>query len=80
MASNLQGPVVDASLESDLREGPYFVSVRTGDVFKAFRLYSDHQLAFTEAGVGDDEGGFSYLPALTEVSLSILLDWMRLWC
>lgn len=64
--------IVTATLETDLPEGPYFVSARTGDVFKAFRLYPDHQLAFTEAGISDDEGGFMYLPAVSEVSQSFM--------
>lgn len=65
--------IVTATLETDLPEGPYFVSARTGDVFKAFRLYPDHQLAFTEAGISDEEGGFMYLPAVSEVSRSFIL-------
>ena len=64
--------IVTATLETDLPEGPYFVSARTGNVFKAFRLYPDHQLAFTEAGISDEQGGFMYLPAVSEVSPSLI--------
>lgn len=72
-SAHAQNPaIVTAALETDLPEGPYFVSARTGDVFKAFRLYPDHQLAFTEAGISDEEGGFMYLPAVSEVSLSFI--------
>lgn len=71
--AHAQNPaIVTATLETDLPEGPYFVSARTGDVFKAFRLYPDHQLAFTEAGISDEEGGFMYLPAVSEVSRSFI--------
>lgn len=70
---NAQNPaIVTATLETDLPEGPYFVSARTGNVFKAFRLYPDHQLAFTEAGISDEEDGFMYLPAVSEVSASFI--------
>ena len=70
--STQDSAIVTAALGTDLPEGPYFVSARTGDVFKAFRLYPDHQLAFTEAGISDEEGGFMYLPAVSEVSRSFI--------
>lgn len=60
-------PFVQANLQKNLPNGPYFISPRTGDIFKAFRLYSDHQLAFTEGTVSDEMGGFVSLPAATEV-------------
>lgn len=71
LSPTLQGSV-NATLKTDQPPppGPYFVSVRTGDVYKAFRLYPDHQLAFTEAAFGDGRGGLGYLPVVTEVSLS----------
>ncbi|KAH1299272.1 hypothetical protein KXX13_003424 [Aspergillus fumigatus] len=41
--------IVQASLDGDVPEGPYFLAVGTGALYQAFRLYPDHQLAFTEA-------------------------------
>lgn len=67
-ADNSDGGPVKANLQNDLPRGPYFVSARTGDIFKAFRLYSDHQLAFTEAAISDGKDGFFPLPAVTEVN------------
>lgn len=64
-----QGPVVRTSLKQSIPEGPYFFSPRTGAIFQAYRLFSDHQLAFTEAALGDGRGGFMPLPAATGVSL-----------
>ncbi|CAG8974786.1 hypothetical protein HYALB_00000398 [Hymenoscyphus albidus] len=43
--------------------GPYFVSAYTGDVFQAFRLYSDYEGAFTEGIIGHASGNFSALSA-----------------
>jgi hypothetical protein len=63
-------PIVQASLDGDVPEGPYFLAVGTGALYQAFRLYPDHQLAFTEAAVSDGDGGFRPLPAVTEVSIS----------
>lgn len=63
------GPAVKASLQTDVPKGPYFISAKTGDIFKAFRLYTDHQLAFTEAAISDEKDGFIPLPAVTEVSI-----------
>lgn len=65
-------PFIKADLVRNLPNGPYFISTRNGDIFKAFRLYSDHQLAFTEAAVRDETGGFMPLPAATEVFGNLL--------
>ena len=63
-----QNPLmVHANLRKSLPNGPYFLSPRTGEIFKAFRVYSDHQLAFTEGAVSDENDGFISLPALTKV-------------
>lgn len=34
--------------------GPYFFSAATGNIYKAHRLYSDHNLAFTQGVVSDE--------------------------
>lgn len=64
-----QGSVIGANLNSHIPQGPYFVSPATGEIYEAFRLYSDHQLAFTEAAISDGNGGFKPLPAVTEVGV-----------
>ncbi|CAG8303761.1 unnamed protein product [Penicillium salamii] len=66
MASSAYRPeayLMPAKLRHNLPKGPYFYSPKTGEVHQAFRLYSDHQLAFTEAALSDGAGGFKPLPA-----------------
>jgi hypothetical protein len=60
--------ITSARLRHDIPKGPYFYSPRTGEVYQAFRLYPDHQLAFTEATISDGTGGFKPLPATSSVS------------
>ncbi|KAJ6177703.1 hypothetical protein N7519_008164 [Penicillium mononematosum] len=55
--------ITSAGLRHDIPKGPYFYSPRTGEIYQAFRLYPDHQLAFTEAALSDGTGGFKPLPA-----------------
>lgn len=71
MASSTYRPeayLTPAKLRHNLPKGPYFYSPKTGEVHQAFRLYSDHQLAFTEAALSDGAGGFKPLPAAVSVS------------
>lgn len=56
-----------ARISRDIPKGPYFFSPITGEVYQAFRLYSDHQLAFTQAAISDANGGYKPLPAAAEV-------------
>lgn len=51
--------------------GPYFLSAKTGQVFKAHRLYEDTQYAFLEPAVSDEQGGYSPLSATTGVRFLI---------
>ncbi|KAL4922387.1 amidase signature domain-containing protein [Aspergillus aurantiobrunneus] len=67
---NPQGTVRRASLDIHIPNGPYFMSTRTGALYQAFRLYSDHQLAFTEAAISDGTDGFMPLPAVTEGAMT----------
>lgn len=60
--------IASARLVHDLPNGPYFFSPQTGEVYQAFRLYVDHQLAFTEGTLRDGAGGFKSLLATTSVS------------
>ncbi|KAJ5342597.1 hypothetical protein N7541_011721 [Penicillium brevicompactum] len=55
--------ITPAKIRHDLPKGPYFYSPKTGELYQAFRLYADHQLAFTEAALSDGAGGFKPLPA-----------------
>lgn len=63
-----QEPVKAAKLHRNIPKGPYFFSPSTGEIYQAFRLYSDHQLAFTEAAISDEKDGYKPLPAVTEVN------------
>jgi hypothetical protein len=38
--------------------GPYFVSAKSGKVFKAHRLYPDYNQAFLEPAISDEKGGY----------------------
>ncbi|GKT82301.1 glutamyl-tRNA subunit A [Colletotrichum tofieldiae] len=49
-----------------LPKGPYFVSAHTGNIFKAYRLYDDDNLAFVQGVVSDEKDGFNTLSAVTE--------------
>jgi hypothetical protein len=43
--------------------GPYFMSASTGNVYQAYRLFSDVQGAFTEGVIADGDGTYSTLSA-----------------
>lgn len=58
---------VSKRLTHELPPGPYFVSAKTGEVFKAYRLYEDTHYAFLEPAVSDEQGGYLPLPATTNV-------------
>ncbi|EXF79854.1 hypothetical protein CFIO01_08311 [Colletotrichum fioriniae PJ7] len=62
----LTGSVATAVTVLSLPRGPYFVSVHTGNVYKAYRLYDDDHLAFVQGVISDEEGAFTTLPAVTE--------------
>ncbi|GMG04957.1 unnamed protein product [Aspergillus oryzae] len=61
---------IAAQLTKELPSGPYFVSLYTGEVFKAYRLYPDDNLAFIQAGISDEKGGVLPLPAVTENAMT----------
>ncbi|KAI7212840.1 amidase signature enzyme [Hortaea werneckii] len=66
MATEEDAGLVSASLSCSLPNGPYFVSARTGAVFKAHRLYPDDYLTFIQGIISDEAGGYLSLPAVTE--------------
>ena len=55
-----------ATLDKSLPNGPYFISTKTGNIFRAYRLYPDDNMAFISGIVSDEAGGFLSLPAVTE--------------
>ncbi|WYZ33900.1 hypothetical protein EsH8_I_000176 [Colletotrichum jinshuiense] len=58
--------IATAVADLGLPVGPYFVSAHTGNIFKAYRLYDDDNLAFVQGVISDESDGFTTLPALTE--------------
>jgi hypothetical protein len=63
--------VVSAKKSVSLPSGPYFISEYTGQVYKAYRLYSDFAGAFTEAFLETPKGGFTFLSASIPGSSSL---------
>ena len=59
-------PTIGSTISSLLPNGPYFVSLTSGAIFQAFRLYKDSYLAFTQGTVPSDGDSFIPLPGLTE--------------
>ncbi|KAL5343542.1 amidase signature enzyme [Aspergillus crustosus] len=58
--------VIKTCLTENLPDGPYFASTKTGDIFKAHRLYEDNHYAFLEPAVSDEEGGYRALSVTAE--------------
>lgn len=48
---------------TEIPAGPYFMSAKTGNVYQAYRLYSDENEAFTEALKPNTDGSYSVLSA-----------------
>ncbi|KAH6672025.1 amidase signature domain-containing protein [Halenospora varia] len=51
------------SCTSPIPTGPYFVSAYTGNIYQAWRLYSDYEGAFTEGTYPSQSGNFTTLSA-----------------
>jgi hypothetical protein len=51
------------SSNASIPAGPYFLEPATGELYKAYRLYSDVQDAFTEGTIENADGTFSILSA-----------------
>ncbi|PLN86177.1 putative amidase [Aspergillus taichungensis] len=64
------GPGISVNLTVDLPPGPYFVFRPTGEVFRAYRLYPDNNMAFVQAAISDEKGGFIALPAVAENAMT----------
>lgn len=52
-----------SSAKATLPAGPYFMDTDSGEVYEAWRLYSDVQGAFTEGLIAADAGNYTVLPA-----------------
>lgn len=60
---------LDAS--ASLPQGPYFISASTGEVYMAYRLYSDFQGSLTEALLALPDGNFTTLSAAIQGTASL---------
>lgn len=63
---NVELVITPGTITPAIPKGPYFVSSYTGDVYKAYRLYGDNNLAFIQGVISDEQGGYKSLPAITE--------------
>ncbi|KAF2654919.1 glutamyl-tRNA amidotransferase [Lophiostoma macrostomum CBS 122681] len=60
---NISSTVITSGVtEGSLNPGPYFINA-AGDIFEAWRLYSDTNGAFTESAMSNGDGSYSVLPA-----------------
>jgi len=57
------GPLATTDWKNAIPQGPYFMSASTGEVFQAFRLFSDVNGAFTEGTIANGDGTYSPLSA-----------------
>ena len=53
---------MSGTASAELAPGPYFIN-SAGQVYEAWRLFSDGQGAFTEAAISNGDGSYSVLPA-----------------
>lgn len=56
--------ILSGTASSQLPPGPYFINA-AGQVYEAWRLFSDVQGAFTESAIANGDGSYSVLPAGT---------------
>ncbi|KAJ8115523.1 hypothetical protein OPT61_g2851 [Boeremia exigua] len=61
-AGNVSATVISGTLTGSLKPGPYFINA-AGQVYEAWRLYSDVTGAFTESAIANGDGSYSVLPA-----------------
>lgn len=54
-------------------QGPYFMATSTGDVYMAYRLYSDFSGSFTEALLASPDGNFTTLSAAVPGTASLTI-------
>ncbi|KAH6633250.1 glutamyl-tRNA amidotransferase [Boeremia exigua] len=63
-AGNVSATVITGIVSGSLKPGPYFINA-AGQVYEAWRLYSDVTGAFTETAIANGDGSYSVLPAGT---------------
>jgi hypothetical protein len=61
---NVSSTMLTGTASKALAPGPYFINA-AGNVYEAWRLYSDVQGAFTESATANGDGSYSVLPAGT---------------
>ncbi|KAF1930165.1 glutamyl-tRNA amidotransferase [Didymella exigua CBS 183.55] len=59
---NISTTVITGTVSGELKPGPYFINA-AGQVYEAWRLYSDVTGAFTESAIANGDGSYSVLPA-----------------
>ncbi|KAH7093319.1 glutamyl-tRNA amidotransferase [Paraphoma chrysanthemicola] len=64
LPDNSSYTVLSGSASSVLKPGPYFINA-AGQLYEAWRLFSDVQGAFTESVTSNGDGSYSVLPAGT---------------
>jgi hypothetical protein len=69
MVSFARNATSAVSCTTEIPNGPYFLSVYTGQVYQAYRLYSDYEGAFTEGTIEGSNGNFSTMSASIPVSV-----------
>jgi Amidase len=67
---NTFGTLDDSAM---LPQGPYFMSASTGDIYMAYRLYSDFGGSFTESLFATPTGNFTTLSAAIEGTASLTI-------
>ena len=63
-AGNVSSTVLTGTVTGSLNPGPYFINA-AGQVYEAWRLYSDVTGAFTESAIANGDRSYSVLPAGT---------------
>lgn len=63
-AGNVSATVITGTVSGSLKPGPYFLNA-AGQVYEAWRLYSDVTGAFTESAIANGDGSYSVLRAGT---------------
>ncbi|KAJ4371416.1 hypothetical protein N0V83_004633 [Neocucurbitaria cava] len=62
--ANISGTILSGTASSELMPGPYFINA-AGQVYEAWRLYSDVAGAFLESVMSNGDDSYSVLPAGT---------------
>jgi len=69
MVSSASNGTSTVNCTAEIPNGPYFLSIYTGEVYQAYRLYSDYEGAFTEGTIEGSNGNFSTMSASVPVSV-----------